>query len=387
MRAVRVFALAAALCLLGGCGRRWIYSDYREIDQLELIQALGLDAEGGMVTATASTAGQGEEPVVLRSTAVSVSRALRKMQDYTSRKYIFFGHTGHLLLGEAAAEEGMQPWLEHMERDVEMRLNTFLYIVRDGSAEKCITAAGREGEGIVPLLTSLEKDVQLMNESHVFTCGEAAEALAEWGSTLAAAISLTEQEDILAGESSTTVCTRGYAILKEGRLAGYLEPELARGANLLMGLGGEDILEVPDGIGGWAALRLTGSRVRYVPEFSRGELTSLGIRVELECSLVELPGPADTWEEGTLDLLEQGAAELELERIRRVLERSRTLGADFCGIGGRVRQVRPLAWDRMTRPWQEAYNDLPLEVEVTCRLRRTGDPGLSPLRRWMGGER
>ena len=386
MRAIRLLALGLTLCLLGGCGGRWIYSDYREIDQLELIQALGLDAAGGLVTATASTAGQGEGPVVLRSSALSVSRALRKMQDYTSRKYIFFGHTGHLLLGEAAAAEGVQPWLEHMARNVEMRLNTFLYIVRGGTAEACITAAGREGEGIVPLLTSLEKDVQLMNESHVFTCGEAAEALAEWGSTLAAAISLTEQEDILAGESSTTICTRGYAILKAGRLAGYLDPELARGANLLMGLGGEDILEVPDGAGGWAALRLTGSRVRYAPEFSGGELAALGIRVELECSLDELPGPADTWEEETLDLLERGAAELELERIRRVLDFSRALEADFCGIGRWVRQARPLAWARMPRPWPEVFPGLPLEVEVTCRLGRTGDPGLSPLRRRMGGE-
>ena len=165
--------LVLVLVLLGGCGRRWIYSDYREIDQLELIQALGLDADGSLFAATAST----------------VSRAMRQMQDYTSRKYIFFGHTAHLLLGEAAAERGIRPCLEHMERNAEMRLNTFLYIVREGTARELITETGREGEGIVPLLVSLEKDVQLMNESHVFTCGEVEESMAEGGSALAAAMS------------------------------------------------------------------------------------------------------------------------------------------------------------------------------------------------------
>jgi hypothetical protein len=269
-----------------------------------------------------------------------------------------------------------------MERFVEMRLNTFLYVVRDGTAEEAISATGKEGEGIVSLLTSLEKDVQLMSESHVFTCGEIAEALAESGCALAAAVSLTEQEDILAGESPVTLCTRGYAILKEGRLAGYLDPELARGANLLQDLGGEDILEVPDGAGGWAALRLTGSRTRYIPEFAEGELRSLGIRVELECSLEELRAPMDTWREETMELLERGAEELELERIRRVLVLSRMMEADFCGMGGRVRQVRPLAYDGMKTPWAERFPDLPLELEVSCRLLRTYDVGEPPLEKW-----
>ncbi len=380
MKQLRLLALVLLLCLPGGCGGHWIFSDYREIDQLELVQALGLDHHNGMITATASGGGP-EDPVVLRSSAGSMSRAMRQMQDYTSRKYIFFGHTSHLLLGEEAAKQGLEQYLEHMEHFVEMRLNTFLYIVREGTAEEAITATGREGEGIVSLLTSLEKDVQLMSESHVFTCGEVAEALAERGCALAAAVSLAEQEDILAGESPVTIRPRGYAILKAGKLAGYLDPDLARGANLLLDLGGEDILEVPDGAGGLAALRLTGSRVRYMPEFLDGTPVSLTVRVELDCSLEELRLPADTRREETMKLLERGAEELELERIRQVLVLSRAMEADFCGIGGLVRQVRPLAYDGMEKPWEEVFPTLPLEVEVRCRLLRTYDAGEPPLKK------
>ena len=381
MRAFRLLIPVLILGLLTGCGGRWVYSDYREIDQMELIQAMGLDEERGLVAATASTAGQGEAPVVLRSTAASISLALRKMQDYTSRKYIFFGHTGHLLLGEGAAAQGVRPCLEYMERNAEMRLNTFLYIVRDGTAGECISAAGTDGDGIVPLLTSLEKDVQLMSESHVFTCGEVAEALAERGSALAAAVSLVRQEDILAGESPVTVCTRGYAVLKEGRLAGYLDPDLARGANLLMGLAGEDVLEVPDGAGGWAALHLTGSRARYEPQFAEGELLALRIRIELDCSLEEQTTQPGKGTEADPAVLEHGAEALELERVCRVLEISRELAADFCGIGGQVRKVRPLAYDGMCVSWEDCFPGLPLEAEVTCRLRRADEPTFPLLRR------
>ena len=36
MRIWRLLAPALALILLTGCGGRWVYSDYREIDQMEL---------------------------------------------------------------------------------------------------------------------------------------------------------------------------------------------------------------------------------------------------------------------------------------------------------------------------------------------------------------
>jgi spore germination protein KC len=364
---LRLLVPVLAMSLLTGCSGRWVYSDYREIDQMELIQVLGMDEEGGKITVTASTGGPGE-PVVLRSTSVSISRAMRQMQDYTSRKYIFFGHTAHLLLGESAAAGGVDPYLEHMERSVEMRLNTFLYVVRVGTAQEAVSAAGQEEDGAVDLLTSLEKDVQLMSESHVFTCGETAEMLAERGCCLAAAVSLVRQEDILSGEDPVTLAAEGYAILKEGKLAGYLDPDLARGANLLMDLGGEDILEVPDGRGSWAALRLIGSRVRYLPEYREGELASLRIRVELDCSLDELRSPGEAGDREIPEQLKKGAEQLELERIRRVLERSRALGADFCGVGQRVRAVRPLAFDGMARSWAERFPELPLEAEVSCRI-------------------
>ncbi len=376
--------VSLVLLLLTGCGGRWIYSDYREIDQMELIQVLGADEEQGRITVTASTGGP-EEPVVLRSTSLSMSRAMRQMQDYTSRKYIFFGHTAHLLLGETAAEQGVEKYLEHIERSAEMRLNTFFYVVRDGTAQEAVSSAGQEGDGIADLLTSLEKDVQLMSESHVFTCGETAEMLAEQGCCLAAAVSLVKQEGILAGEDPVTLAAAGYAILKEGRLAGYLDPDLARGANLLMGLKGEDFLEVPDGAGSWAALRLVRSRVFCLPEYGEGELTSLLIRVEVDCSLDELRAPADPQSSETLEKLAFGAEELELDRIRRVLERSRALETDFCGIGQRVRARRPAAFDGMSVSWEGRFPELPLEVQVECRILRTRDGNGSSLTGWRKG--
>ena len=382
MKGLRLLPLLILLCLLTGCGGHWIYSDYREIDQLELIRALGLDRRDGLITATASTGPIGEEePMVITCSAATVTRALRQMQDHTSRRYIFFGHTRHLLLGEDAARQGVDLYLEHVERSVEMRLNTLLYVVCGGTAEELISAAGKEGEGVVALLDSLEKDVQLMSESHVFTCGEVAEMLAERGCGLAAAVSLVRQEDVPVGGKPVSVRAEGYAVLKDRRLAGYLDGELARGANLLMEETGEDVLEVPDGMGGWAALRLKGSKASYAPEFRDGELRSLRIRVELRCGLEDVQDPLDLYDGDAVLLLEREAETLELGRVCRVLELSREMEADFCGLGDRVRRKAPWRFSRMTGTWEACFPTLPIEVTVACRLTGTYDAGESLIRK------
>ena len=68
MRQAAIALLAAALLGLSGCAQS-IYNSYRDIESLEVVQALGLDsaADGGVVlsVATGSDA-SGKEPVRLR---------------------------------------------------------------------------------------------------------------------------------------------------------------------------------------------------------------------------------------------------------------------------------------------------------------------------------
>ena len=331
---LRLLACLLSVSLLSGCARNIIYSDYREIDQLELVQTLGVDRSGDLVTATASTAAM-EEPLVLKNTSVSVSRAMREMQDYTSKKYIFYGHTNHLLVGEEAARESLSLFMEHMERSVEMRLDTELYIVEGARAEELISAVGQSGTTAGDLLESLAKDVELMSESHVFTCGEVAEMLASRDCGVAAAIRLVREPNILVGAGNSTIQSCGYALLKDEKLVGFLDVNLARGANLLMGLGGSDVVEVPDSGGGWAAIRLTKNSVKYEAEFRDGKIAGVRVRVKVTGNLDELQNPLDVYSEENIALFEQGLSDIQSYRVRRALERAQELGADFYGIGDR----------------------------------------------------
>lgn len=375
----RIAALLLALLSLGGCRGREPFGNHREIDQLVLVQTLGADKEDGLFTVTVSTAAE-EGQVLLKTRAVTLSRAMREMQDYTEKKYIFYGHTRHLLLGPSVLEGDFERCLEFVERDGELRMDMKLYALRDASAEDAAALPGKGGESVGEALDALEKDVALLSESHVFTCAETAEALAERGCALVSALRLAEPENILDGENHRALLSAGYAILTEEGLAGWLDPDLARGANLLMGLSGSDLIEAPDGQGGWFAAALTGSRAVFLPEFAEGELAGLHIRLEVRCALSELAQPLDLREEETVCALEEGIAQVEAWRVAQVLRLSQTLGADFCGLEKAARRASPLRFDRMQTPWRALFPTLPVTTEIRVKLARGYEGSIEPLR-------
>ena len=377
MRKALAFLLALLL-LPGGCAGYKPFGNDREIDRLALAETLGVDREGKLLNVTVSTAA-GEGQALLKARAVTLSRALKEMQDYTEKKYIFYGHGRQLLLGPGALEADLERCLEFVERDGELRMDTRLYAVRDSTAEEALVRSAAGEASVGQLLDSLEKDVSLLSESHVFTCGETAEALAERGSVLVSALRLAEPENIPGGEDRPILLSAGYAIVAGGTLAGWLDTDLARGANLLMGLPGSDLIEAPDGQGGWFAAVLTGSRAVFLPEYADGELQKLTIRLELRCSLSELAEPLDLRDAGVVRAMEEGIARVEAWRVAEVLRISQELGADFCGLEKAVRRASPLRFDRMATPWKERFPALPVAAEIAVKLTRSYEGSIEPL--------
>ena len=122
MRKLLIWLLPMAL-LLSGCAGKQHFGNHREIDQLVLVQTMGVDRTEDLFTVTISTAAE-EGQVLLKTPAVTLSRALKEMQDYTEKKYIFYGHTRHLLLGPSVLAHDLARCLEFVEQEGELRMDT-----------------------------------------------------------------------------------------------------------------------------------------------------------------------------------------------------------------------------------------------------------------------
>ena len=382
MKTKRWIALFLLLCLcLSSCkGRNILYADFREIENLELIRTIGVDiGDNGLMDVTAATGmkSEGDTEIILKSSAVTVARALAEMQNYTSKKYIFFGHTKNVVVGEEAALTDLQLCLEYMQRGVDLRLDTLLCIVKGSSARESISSCSDQDSTITELLESLVKDVKLMSESRLFGCGEVMEQLSRNGSALVAAIELKEEEEIVEDADKNIIRSAGFAVVVDRKLVCFIDPYYSRGVCLLIDQVVSDVTEVPDAFGGYTALEITGGGSEFDAVIRDGRVEEIQVDVHVTANISEVQNRVNVYDDSFLAQLEQALAEMELVRVQHVLELSQSLGADFIGIGNRFNMKHPIAYHNLHGTWNEQFPNVPIQITVEARVERTYDMGIS----------
>lgn len=323
-----LFCLLLALCfLLTGCGRYAGALPYgREIEDMELIRTLGVDVAPAGVKITAS-GGDQEETRVVTGEADTISAAVLALQG-GGDSYLYFGHVTQLLVGEALAGEGLSPALDYTLRDVEMRLETALYLVQ-GDAENAIREAAEEGSA-TERLEALAADAGLTAASMPRTVKDVLADLDRQGASFVPAVT---------GDGELSAA--GYGILKGDTLAGWAQGEAALGVNLIFSKVDADVVTVTAGET-TAALRVVGAETGVRPLWDGESLTGLAVTCRVEANLAEgAPMP----DEETLAALAAALEEVEESRMERALALAASLDADYLGL-------RPAA--ALAVPWRKS---------------------------------
>lgn len=362
MRRAAACALAGFLALLlTGCDAPGFLPYARELEDMALIRTMGVDAAPeGAVAVTVSTGARsgtgGEDAVVLSGSAGTISGACLEMQGQGS-SYIYYGHVGQLLLGEDLARRGAGPALDYVLRDVEMRLDTELYLVRGTGAGAAIQSAAGAGGSAADRLEAMEEDAGLLAHTMPRTVGDVLERLARSGAAFVPALSLGGEGELEAD---------GYGILKDGALAGWAGEEAAGGINLVLGQVDADVLELEG-----AALRVVGARTRIRPVFDGDRLTGLALRCRVDANLAEAPGALDLQDPVALERLERALEAREAQRIQAALELSQALDADFLELRIAAELAGPGRTADLGERW--SLDALELEVSVEGNILRSYD--------------
>ena len=348
----------AALCLpvlllLSGCAPlslTGLLPYAREIEDMELVRTLGVDAGPEGVAVTAAAGGADGEMETASAGADTVSAAVLAMQGQGD-SYLYFGHVGQLLLGEELARRGVGEALDYALRDVEMRLETALYLVRDGTAAEALTGA----EGSAPdRLEALAGGTGLMADTMTRSVKDVLADLEDRGASFVPSLT--------AGGS---LAPAGYGILKDGALAAWAEGEAAGGVNLILGRVDADVVEARPPGQPAAALRVVEARTLVRPVYEAGVLTGLRVECKVEANLAEGASAADG---ARRRALEAALAETERARVQAALDLAAAQNADYLGLR---RSAALLA------PWRKAdllaaeLGDLALTARVEAVLQRS----------------
>ena len=363
-RALAVLLLISLFLPLSGCTLS-VYNNYRELEQLQVIETVGFDAaEGGGVKLSISAGrdASGREPVRASATAQSVTEAMQELQDLSRSDELFFSGTGCILIGEAAASETAR-WLELVARSDSLRLDTPVFAVIGGEASELVTEAGGEDGDITQIMQALISFAEKSGPARIYTCAEAARSLVENGAALIGSVRGTQDAS---KEGGLTAELDGYAVLGSmGRLMGCIEGEDALGVGLFYGEPGRAALTLDCG----ATAELAGGKVGLRPVIdSSGAICALEVAVFVEAIVMETLPSLDLGADQARAQVEDELAERCGSWVYNILDKSIALGLDFLGLGQRLEREDPQLWHSLPEPWLKELPELELTVRSSAEL-------------------
>ncbi|MBQ9980618.1 MAG: hypothetical protein IJP23_06130 [Oscillospiraceae bacterium] len=329
----------------------------------------GGNQSGGSASSGSSSAAP---PVLLSARGKTISAAVAKMQAYTE-KHMFYGHLEQVIIGQSAAEHGVEDLLDYMRRDPEMRPSTKIYVTRDCTARDIMEKGG--GHSALPnLLAALEDAGRQLSLAPAVPLGRFEGDMVSFGAVSVPALKLTEIDGKSAG--ALEIC--GSAVFRENKLAGYLSQDETRGANILSRVARTDMVELDTPEGQAVALRITETDLTLRPVGGEDEIECININVYVEAEVAGANGGTDVTDERVLEALEIALADKERERVADALTLSEIYDADFARIYPRLRIKAPRKLPEKGESWQDFLHSNTININVEAVIRRvynTKNPG------------
>ena len=405
-RGLSLLIIICMLLSLSGCSG--IYSNFRELERLLVIQTMGIDfAEEGVGISLASGAkSDGSSPVRLFSPGVSVTSAIAHILSYSQEQELFLSHTSHVVLGEEAAKNGINGYLSYICRSPNLRTDIPLYIVKGGTAQEAVMQVGDGSKGISEVLEAVRANVDERGDSKAFSASDLLRDLERNGSGLVCAIECspsiqeggTKQESGSGSSSGTdsaespdstggsgsgeekqekqalTAAAVGYGVIRGDRLCAYIDKEQAIGVGLLLNIVGISNIVVKDRYATPVTLELDQGSSEIKPVWAEdGSLEMLDIQIKAAANIAEIGGGGHFSEPDYEDYLTAQLETAVSERVSSVIQLSKTLQADFLGLGNIVEMDDAEKYRALGGDFASLLPGLTVRISVSGQIKHTND--------------
>jgi len=370
-----VFLLLIFPLLLTGC---W---NNRDLTEINIVAGIGLDrTEDGKVLLTVqivepaaiqnTSSGRGKgggaqpKPVFVESfegeTVFETIRGILSIVD----KRLFFSTTQVLILGERLLQDGMIEVLDFFQRenDIDYGMNILV------------------AKGVAPgEILEIENDMDSISAVYI---RETAENTVSRG-TVKKTTLIDLIKDIESGgrqpaigqitkAGDRKVRTEGVAVIKDGRLAGWLDPYETRGYLFAIGEVKSAIVNIPADRGK-IAMEIIRSKGKVNVRFENGKPSMLTIKVVVEANVAGYEGRGRLDSQDDLSILKETLGnEIKKEIIRALEKAQKEYSSDIFGFGSYVHKYHPQYWKKVKKDWNDIFSRLPADIQVNAKIMRTG---------------
>jgi spore germination protein KC len=390
---------AAVLLLLAvlttGCWNR------KEADHIDYVLAVGIDkADDGNITLTIQSpvlealkpkSGEGDKFKTLSVYGQTTFEGIRNYINITGQK-LFWGHTQVYLIGEKAAKDGVEQYLDFFTADAELRGTSHVAVVK-GMAKDLMEAKTEFTPIPANYMSNLIKNAGLNGKSPTIVFSDFNRMLAEpTGSQpylpVMELMSQKEYDATKAGiktksssgsNQTPIVYTAGTAVFHNTKLVGFLNEKESRGLLWTKRTLTTTIVVVNCGDNCTASLELIGGVKNKKLVKMDGDTPKVKISVEANMNIGDRSGFIDVSDEAVIRNLEEGFSKVVKSEIEAAFRKAAKLKSDILAFGNSLSDRNPKEWEQVKDRWdQEIFPNSELEITVKGHIRRTSRTLYSP---------
>lgn len=378
-----IILIIIVLPMLSGC---W---NQRELTDLAFVMGLGIDKGTGkekydvtfQVVVPANVAsgqnggggsGQGPPVIVYKSTGNNLTEASRKATKQIPRE-LYYSHTSIVIIGEELAREGILDVLDALDRDPEFRTTTSIIIAKDRKAEDLIaTLTNLDKLPMNKYTKTLEATEAMLGENIKVSIDDLLTGITSPGKEAVLSGFIldgdpkkgTSPQNISRTKPPAMIAADGLAVIKNGKLEGWLRHRTARGAVWLLNKKKETDIDF-DLNGKKDAVSTTPyiSDTDIAVTFKKGKPVAT-IKIETVFKLSEINTNFDIVNPKKIGELEKKTSAQIKKEVEASIRQAQKYKADIFGFGEILHRSNPKQWRKMKGDWQNRFADMDYKVQV-----------------------
>lgn len=349
--------------IISGC---W---NYREVDKLLVVAGVALDkgkTERYAMTAEVIHISGGKDtkmtPKTISAEGKTLFDAARNIIS-VSGKRLYWSHINVIIISKELASEGVIDILDWLIRDAETREDTPILISRDETAKEIFGGEATEAVISVVLSDILENQKNL-GKAQITNISDYEIASHIKGASVAIpAIHLKQENEKKIPE------IMGTAIIKNDRLAGFLEGEEAKSLYFIRdeiksGVLVEEIMK--NDAQNLIALEIFTSKTNVTPIIENNDI-KFNIDIETSVAIDEINGKGNFFSEEAVKELEQNAETSLTAQIEAFIKKVQSdYDADIFGFASKLWENKPQTYNMVINNWDELFKNI--QVYVHSRI-------------------
>lgn len=375
-----LYSLLLTIVFCTGC---W---DWRELDEIAIVKAVGIDVhkDGFEVTVQIINPREVEldmtgyeAPISTYSaTGPTIIEAVRNLSNEMSRE-AYFSHLHIAVISEELASRGIAPAIDFFRRDHEMR-SDFNFMISKHVPAKDVVGILTSLESVPAnrFFQSLQTSEKTLGSSMMVTIDDIASALISNGKhPVITAVTLIgspdkgkEKENVEEAEPSTILKLAGLALFHNDRLIGWLSEDEGKSYNFIQSNIKNTIISVPCQEGNIAVEFFSVNS--HIDAIMHEDEPMITIDIQLTGNISDIECPLNVQNLNEFYKVEQDTETMIKKDIITLIEKAQNkYKADIFGFGKEVYRSLPRIWKQKSKNWDEHFEHIPVRVHVNVTLK------------------